>query len=218
MLRLPPIVNSLLLALAVTCAQANDGVAASLTVRDAAGVAVPGAVVSLEGADRGPAVTTTTAVVDQRDRQFVPQVTVIQAGTTVRFPNNDSVSHHVYSFARPNAFELPLYKGGGRPEIRFDHAGVITLGCNIHDAMLGWIVVVETPHFGITDDEGSVDFPDLAPGSYRVRVWSPRLDRVKSLDAGSVVADDGQADIAVRLARRLRPAPIAGGSLIQGDY
>ena len=76
-------------------------------------------------------------VIDQRDKVFVPVVTVIQTGTEVSFPNSDSVSHHVYSFAQPNTFELPLYKGKRSPTVQFDHAGVVTLGCNIHDSMVG---------------------------------------------------------------------------------
>ena len=207
-----------ILPLAFAGAAAAGATNVSISVRDAAGAVVPEAVVSLEGADRGSISSPATVIVDQRDKQFVPQVTVIQPGTRVRFPNSDAVSHHVYSFARPNAFELPLYKGGSRPEIRFEHEGIVTLGCNIHDAMLGWIVVVDTPHFGVTDARGSVTFPDVIPGDYRVRVWSPRLDPNRLLDAGSVVAGADPVNVSAAVARRLRGAPVTGGSLATGDY
>ncbi len=207
---------SLLLALAAGPAPAATTM--TLVLRDTSGAAVPGAVVYLEGADHGPVTVPVTVTVDQRDRTFVPQVTVIQAGTHVNFPNSDTVSHHVYSFAKPNSFELPLYKGGTRPSIQFDHAGVVTLGCNIHDAMVGWIVVVETPHFGFTDDQGSVAISGLTPGSYQVRAWSPRLDPAKPLDAGVLPVGAANVTAAVSVARRLRAAPVGGNALAGGDY
>lgn len=204
--------------IAIASTLAIGGTGASLNLRDAAGAPVPGAVVFLEGADRGPVPVPTSVIVDQRDKQFVPQVTVIQAGTQVRFPNSDPVSHHVYSFARPNTFELPLYKGGNRPAVQFDHAGIVTLGCNIHDAMLGWIVVVDTPHFGITDGDGFVEFPAVAPGSYQVRVWSSRLDPSRPLDAGKLVVRAGPETATLQIGQRLSPEPPGGGSLVSGDY
>ena len=135
----------------------------------------------------------TKVIVDQRDKVFVPEVTVVQTGTDISFPNSDSVSHHVYSFAQPNSFELPLYKGGTRPLVRFDHPGVVTLGCNIHDSMIGYIVVVETPHFGTTDAQGTVTLPDVPAGSYQVQVWSPRLDPSKAVAGGSLTVGPGAA-------------------------
>ena len=115
------------------------------------------------------------ATMDQRDHAFVPHVLIVETGTLVHFPNNDAVSHHVYSFSPTRSFELPLYKGTLHPPLPFDTPGLVTLGCNIHDDMLGYILVVDTPYFAKTDAHGMALFDELPEGSYSVNVWTPRL-------------------------------------------
>lgn len=116
------------------------------------------------------------ARMDQRDTQFVPHMLIIRKGQSVEFPNSDVVAHHVYSFSKPNNFVLPLYKGDAHDPITFDHDGVVTLGCNIHDHMLGYIVVVDTDVFGITDESGRVSLSvDDDATQHMVHIWSPRL-------------------------------------------
>jgi hypothetical protein len=117
-----------------------------------------------------------SAVMDQRNKQFVPHVLVVQKGASVLFPNSDTIGHHVYSFSKPNNFVLPLYTGDSHDPVIFDHDGVVMLGCNIHDHMLGYIVVVDTDVFGITDESGSVllRVADSASG-YVANIWSPRI-------------------------------------------
>lgn len=116
------------------------------------------------------------AVMDQRHRRFVPHILVVQKGAAVEFPNSDVIAHHVYSFSKPNNFALPLYKGTPPNPVRFDHAGVVTLGCNIHDSMLAYVVVVDTDRFGKTDDEGLVEIDvDADATAWRVYAWSPRF-------------------------------------------
>ncbi|MDQ5926289.1 MAG: hypothetical protein QG554_1231 [Pseudomonadota bacterium] len=110
----------------------------------------------------------------QRDKAFAPTLLVVQTGTPVFFPNFDTVRHHVYSFSPTKPFELKLYAGTPVAPIIFDRAGTATLGCNIHDRMLGYIHVVDTPHFGQTDAQGSLVL-DLPPGRHRLRVWSPAM-------------------------------------------
>ena len=84
--------------------------------------------------------------VDQQQREFVSNVTVISRGSRVNFPNSDDILHHVYSFSTANVFELPLYGNGQNVDYfePFEQAGVVELGCNIHDWMLGYIYVAET--------------------------------------------------------------------------
>ncbi len=117
-----------------------------------------------------------SAVMDQRDKQFVPHVLVVQKGASVLFPNSDTIGHHVYSFSKPNNFVLPLYTGDPHDPVTFEHDGVVMLGCNIHDHMLAYIVVVDTDVFGVTDESGSVSLnvADSATG-YSVNIWSPRI-------------------------------------------
>ena len=148
-----------------------------------------------------------TAIMDQANNAFVPHLLVVQTGTSVLFPNNDSVSHHVYSFSEAKTFELGLYKGDAYPPVRFETPGVVVLGCNIHDSMLGYIVVVDTPHFALTDDHGAATLHGLAPGEYTVEIWSPRA-RPSSLPAGSrvAVASAGKMAVTFRLQGKLLPA------------
>lgn len=144
------------------------------TVRDSRGVAVVDAVVYAVP-EKGAPAARKTAVMDQRNRMFVPHVLPIQTGTSVRFPNSDDVRHQVYSFSPAKTFQLPLYKGTPANPIVFDRAGVATLGCNIHDRMSAYVVVVDTPHFEKTGRDGRVTLASLAPGRYTVRVWYPEM-------------------------------------------
>src|SRR5438132_7382630 len=88
---------------------------------------------------------------DQVDRAFAPDLLVVPIGSTVEFPNSDSVSHQIYSFSQPKRFKLPLYHGKPYPPVQFDQAGVVTLGCNIHDDMLAYLLVTDAPWFGRTE-------------------------------------------------------------------
>ena len=115
------------------------------------------------------------AVVDQRDKQFVPYVTAVQVGTAVIFPNSDNIRHHVYSFSPAKKFELPLYSGVPAEPVVFDKVGFITLGCNIHDWMIAYIAVLPTPYFQVTRQDGRAVLKDLPAGQYTVQVWHPTL-------------------------------------------
>lgn len=137
-----------------------------------------------------PARVARTARVEQRDREFVPYVSAVRTGTSVQFPNRDPLMHHVYSFSPAKPFEIKLYSGILAPAIVFDKPGVVTLGCNIHDWMIGYILVVDTPYFGRTDAKGEVQLDEVQPGDYRVHVWhplasSPVPPRNLRIDAGS---------------------------------
>ena len=141
----------------------------SKPVADAVVVAVPlDAKNALRG--RSPA-----DAVDQVDKQFVPYVKPVFVGATVRFPNSDNIRHQVYSFSPAKKFELPLYGGLNAAPVIFDKPGVVILGCNIHDWMIGYIYVSETPFFAKTGAAGTAAVADLPPGEYTVRVWHPNL-------------------------------------------
>ena len=159
---------------ALTLALALPLGAATLTVRvqDARGRAVTDAVVYAEPDGRQLPLAKKTAVMDQRNRMFVPHVLAVQTGTSVSFPNSDDVRHHVYSFSSAKTFQLPLYKGTpANPEV-FDRAGVVTLGCNIHDQMSAYIVVVDTPYFAKTVN-GVAELDGVEAGRFTLRVWVP---------------------------------------------
>jgi len=161
---------------------------------------------------------TPTAVMDQHDHRFVPHMLIVQTGTSVLFPNNDDVSHHVYSFSNVKTFELGLYKGETHPPIEFDAPGVVVLGCNIHDGMLGYIWVVDTPYFALTNEEGVALIDGLPDGEYTLEVWTPRarpsgLPTVQQL----VVGSDAVTTAAVQLTGRLAPDHDHGASSLSWD-
>jgi len=149
-----------------------------------------------------------TAVMDQRSLAFVPRVLVVATGTSVAFPNSDSVSHQVYSFSPAKKFQLPLYKGERHPPVTFDREGLVVLGCNIHDEMAGYIYVTDAPYFGTTDAAGMLRLTDLRAGDYRLTLWSPVVaDPPATLTRTVQVAAQGVTASRVQLARELRARP-----------
>ena len=164
-------------AFAVSLAHAQTAeIAASVTdqqgrpVADAVLVAVP-----VEGNTRSPQ-RPHDGSIDQVDKEFVPRVTVVLAGASVTFPNHDSVRHQVYSFSPAKRFELPLYAGMPAQPIVFDKPGVVVLGCNIHDWMVGYVYVSESPFFAKTGKDGKAVLTKLSARAYVIRVWHPQLD------------------------------------------
>lgn len=148
------------------------------------------------------------AVMDQKNLAFLPRVLVVAAGTRVEFPNNDSVSHQVYSFSTAKHFQLPLYKGQVHPPITFDRPGIVVLGCNIHDAMVGYIYVTDAPYFGTTEAGGSLHLKGLPAGDYRVAIWSPFIADVPESLARTVHVDTNEpATTRVQLSLALRALP-----------
>ena len=150
--------------------------ALEVRVSDATGKPLVGAVVFLESREAHAAVKPAATVeVAQVGRQFTPQVTVVPVGTPVTFPNRDTVRHHVYSFSPAKTFELKLYAGTAANPVVFDKTGIAVLGCNIHDNMAAWVVVVDTPYYGRSAQGGAVVINNVPAGNYRMRVWHPGL-------------------------------------------
>ncbi|MBI5891004.1 MAG: methylamine utilization protein [Nitrosomonadales bacterium] len=137
--------------------------------------------------------------VDQIDKEYVPHVKVVLVGSNVLFPNKDNIRHHVYSFSPGKVFELPLYSGTPAAPVQFDKAGPVTLGCNIHDWMLGYIYVADTPFYGKSAKDGKTHIVDVPPGDYSVRVWHPDMkgseestSRKATVDATAVTTMEWQ--------------------------
>lgn len=145
-------------------------------VQDAAGKPLPGAVALLDSpAARAAVRPRVGAEIEQADRKFTQRVTVVPVGSEVHFPNRDKVRHHVFSFSTPKTFEIKLYTGTPANPVLFDRPGIVVLGCNIHDTMLAWVVVAETPWAGQSNALGQLTLGDVPPGSYTLRVWHPDL-------------------------------------------
>ena len=154
---------------------AGDLLAGSLEVivKDDKGAPASDAVAYAVGA--ASAAPKNHAVIDQRDKKFIPYVTAVQVGTAVSFPNSDNIRHHVYSFSPAKKFELPLYSGVPAEPVVFDKVGFVTLGCNIHDWMIAYVAVLPTPYFQVTRQDGHAVLKDLPAGQYTVQVWHPAL-------------------------------------------
>lgn len=136
------------------------------------------------------------AVMDQRDRAFVPGLLVVAVGNSVQFPNNDTVSHQVYSFSPAKHFQLPLYKGQFHPPVVFDRPGLVVLGCNIHDSMVGYIYVTQAPYFGTTDATGALLLKGLPKGDYQIVIWSPYIADAPATLTRSVHLDGNGPELA----------------------
>ncbi len=174
---------------------------------------VANAVVSLTPLDASippaPPASAEPPEISQEDQEFSPFVTAIRVGSEVRFPNRDTVQHHVYSLSKPKKFDLPLYDPGKAEVTLFDRPGVVTIGCNIHDWMLAYIVVLETPWFAVTPATGAAALRQLPPGRYRVEVWHPRLAKnlVRDIALPASGAPSLDLTLALKPDRRIHRSP-----------
>jgi plastocyanin len=140
----------------------------------------------------------TSAALTQRNRQFIPSMLVVQTGTAVTFPNEDTVRHHIYSFSPIKPFEIKLYVGTPAAPVVFDKAGTAVLGCNIHDQMIGYVHVVDTPYFAVTDARG-VAVIEVPPGDHRLRTWHVAMGAETAPAESTVKVAEGGASQTVKL-------------------
>jgi hypothetical protein len=129
-------------------------------------------VIVFDPLDATPPPSHDAAIIDQVNKRFVPRVSIVRAGTAITFPNSDNIRHQVYSFSRPKTFTLKLYAGSPHTAVNFDQAGLVVLGCNIHDNMVAYVGVVDSPYFARLGDTGTATL-NLPPGRYRLRAWHP---------------------------------------------
>ncbi|HZX81883.1 MAG TPA: carboxypeptidase regulatory-like domain-containing protein [Lysobacter sp.] len=189
------ITKGLGLATLLACGAA-DAAQLSVDVADRQGRPVADAVVSLVRRD-GAGVATTPAraphVVDQKDLAFRPYVEVVRPGESVVFRNSDATRHHVYSFSRAKSFEYVVAPRQESAAVTLPRAGVVAVGCNIHDGMISYLYVTDAPWSARSDAHGHVVLDGLPAGTYEVRVWHPRLPPTKqelSLPGVVLAADD----------------------------
>ena len=169
-------------------------------VLDSAGKPLEGAVVSLvSDAARRAVRPLPEQEIAQENKQFVPAVRVVTVGTLVRFPNRDSVRHHVYSFSPAKKFEIKLYAGTPAAPVLFDQPGVAVLGCNIHDQMVGWVVVLDTPYFAQTDAQGQALLEGMPAGAHQLRAWHARLPVDVTPPQQAIALTEGYSTATVRL-------------------
>jgi plastocyanin len=204
----------LFLAIWILCGRAEAG-SILATVKDGQGAFVADAVVYAKPNKPVVSLERKQAVIEQRDKQFVPYVTAIQVGTSVTFPNRDSVRHDVYSLSPAKRFELPLYAGIPAEPVTFDKEGFVTLGCSIHDWMVAYIAVLPTPYFQVTGKDGRTVLEDLPAGQYSVEVWQPLLKGAPETFAQHVDLAEGSTELVFILELRrdshAKDAPLSNG-------
>ncbi|MCV2402142.1 methylamine utilization protein [Marinomonas sp. C2222] len=143
----------------------------TLTIVDQDGLPVSDAVIMVPGEYvETPA---DIAVMEQIKSDFLPRVLIVQKGQYATFPNLDNYRHHVYSFSIPKAFELKLFKGTEVEPVLFDNSGVVVLGCNIHDSMIGYVLVADNAYTVKTNQKGMVTIPATIDDN--ILLWSERL-------------------------------------------
>jgi plastocyanin len=178
-----------------------------LTLGDAGPV-----VAYLEGIDAPIrfAVPKAVPTISQTNARFAPSFLVIAAGQTVQFPNDDVIVHNVFSFSRPNDFDLGLYPKGESKSVTFRHPGVVRVYCSIHQSMSAVIYVAPSPHHTLVAADGAFLLRDVPPGRYRLRTWNGKLP---STAAEVTVAAGAEATVALAIEPKRRPTaePRPGG-------
>jgi len=164
---------AVLLAMALPAAAAT----VDIQISETGGLPAANAVVALtaQGERTPPSRLPAEAMIDQRHETFLPLVTIVRKGGHVIFTNNDTTMHQVYSFSPIKQFEFEIDEGHRSEPVVFDKPGVASIGCNIHDHMITYVYVADTPWAVLTDSKGHAQLADLPPGNYRVDIWHPQL-------------------------------------------
>lgn len=179
----------------------------TVTVKGEDGTPLPDAVVLVHTAGAagmaGPIHYSWPIVMTQQNIAFNPYVLIVPVGSTVAFPNKDKVRHHVYSFSAAKKFELKLYGQQEERTVTFDKAGIVALGCNIHDTMIGYIYVADTPFAAKTNAAGEAVIHDLPATAGTLSIWHPDMQGHAAIDKPLAV---GAANVPVTL--ELKPVPM----------
>ncbi|HEY4123036.1 MAG TPA: hypothetical protein VGM36_00395 [Rhizomicrobium sp.] len=198
------------LVLAFVCAHGNAIAAAvDVAVTDTSGKPAAGAIVSLtpeSGAMPSPVNLPTDAVIDQRNQMFSPLVVMIRRGGHVVFANNDVTMHQVYSFSPIKQFEYEIMQGAKSPAVQFDRAGVAAIGCNIHDNMVAFVYVADSPWTVMADAQGHAKIENVPDGAYRANVWHAKLAPGRAPPSAELHVAGGSAKLSLSV-------PLLGGAM-----
>lgn len=190
--------------LAFALLSATKSFAADITVAvaDTEGRAAGDAVVELVP-DVASAVPPTRvppeAVIDQRHETFLPLVSLVREGGRVVFTNNDATKHQVYSFSAIKQFEFEIQQGERSQPVVFDHPGVASIGCNIHDQMITYVYVARSPFAAVSGAKGVAQFHDVPPGHYHLNVWHPQLVPGRAAPTQPLVVTGSDAAVSLQV-------------------
>jgi plastocyanin len=139
-------------------------------------------------------------VIDQKKMEFIPHVVLILQGTTVDFTNSDPVGHNVYwpsiSGNKKLTHNLGTWPKGDKKSFQFNDLGVAPLLCNVHPEMSGYVVVVATPYYAVTDKDGNYEIKNVPAGKYTLKTWSE--DGKPTTQSVDVAASGATADLTVK--------------------
>jgi len=201
--------------LLIGCCSGAQAADLRISVIDARDLPVPGVAIVV-ALDVSSVPAPRIAIMDQINEQFVPELLIIQTGSQVEFPNSDAVLHHVYSFSNVIQFELALFRGREHPPVTFDQPGLVVVGCNIHDQMVGHILVVDSPWHGITDERGVVAFADIPESDYRITAFHPELQTLENLTVTGSTGVAAQREVSIYVPHRRGRLP--NEALVWEDY
>lgn len=177
--------STVLVVLSVLFSVGASAATLDAVIVDQQGKPLDDAVLTLQG-PLGKPVVAPKADMDQRDKEFAPHVLAVHTGTQIAFPNSDNIRHQVYSFSPAKRFELRLYGGTPSQPVLFDKPGVVVLGCNVHDWMLGYVYVTDDPWFAVSDDDGTLKLDQLPAGRYTVTLWHPQTADMQPQRGGEI--------------------------------
>jgi plastocyanin len=148
--------------------------------------AVNETLVWLDPAGKAPKKPAATFTMTTRSKTILPHVLAVPAGSTLTFPNEDPITHNLFSLTPGNTFDLGLYRKGSGKSQKFEAPGMVNVYCNIHPTMSAVVHVMATPYYGFADASGNYSF-DVPAGKYRVTAWNEQ--------GGTAVSEiDVQAD------------------------
>ncbi len=154
------------------------------------------AVVFLEGGEKKPR-PLAHALIDQKGKKFLPHVLAVPVGTTVEFPNSDTVFHNVFAEYQAKRFDLGMYPRGSSRKQKFERPGLVALFCSIHSDMSAFVMVVDTPYYTVADSKGVFSIKDVPSGTYKLKVWHESGE----LSLQTVTVEDNGKPIFIRTKR-----------------
>lgn len=193
-----------------------------IKITDMAGQPMEHAVVSIRTDNPAP-VTKTIALMDQIDRKFAPRVLTVNQNDLVSFPNSDNIRHHVYSFSAPKVFEIKLYADVPEAPIEFAEPGIVVLGCNIHDDMIGYIYVTPPEFVSAVTDSLGESVIESSGDITEVRIWHERLsavetDQITLTAQGLQNYQSGDSDYLIAINPELPPVETKASSHNHGGF